>query len=131
MADILPVFRAPKRRKVGKVNLAEDGNDISEATRDSPEAQPIQDHESTVPLSRRPKKPHRSGVTFRSSNNAHTDSEAMALARSEPSNDRLLDIASRFTGTTGQVVDVDKNMYVHPVPIDFDSVKPEIRYLTR
>jgi hypothetical protein len=71
-------------------------------------------------------------VTFTSSNNTHTDIEAMSFAHSEPSNDKLLDIASRFTGTTGQVVDVDKNMYVHQcTKRPYPSITSEIRHLTR
>lgn len=116
--DELPIFRAPKRRKFAKPTHAETLSDTTAPVRiddDGLSSEGSSDDEAsaTVSRSKKPIKTSRLGVTFTSNGRNHAeDGDEVALAPVVPADDRLKDMTNRFVGTTGQVVDVDKHMYV-------------------
>ena len=116
----VPLFRAPKRRKVIKPPHVESDATTPTTSQDR-DGSPIDGeqsgNEAYAPAHRlkKPFKPSRPGVTFTS--NARTRVEApdtMTVVPSSTADDRLKDISNRFVGITGGTVDVDKHMYVSP-----------------
>lgn len=122
------MFRAPKRRKVVK-GAKGDAENLAKAAASPQEPASDQGHsddgiETTAPRARRPNKHPKTGVTFTStfrSRLANADDELALIPASEPPS-KLRDMSERFTGTTGQVVNVDKHMYVAIIsPISLTS----------
>jgi hypothetical protein len=110
--EAVPAFRAPKRRKLAKPSLAQEpfvqgGFHDSDA-----EARSASDNPDTIQTTlRRPLKPARPGVSFSSRAQRHDEeNNGVALVPVEDTRDKLRQMTNRFTGTTGQVVDVDKHM---------------------
>jgi hypothetical protein len=115
--DELPVFRAPKRRKVARPQSAErpssappfvhDLNDGSKSGSQSSD----EEGNAVQPQRRKPIKPSRLGVSFTSNALSHTeDDEALTIVPVDATSDNLRHMTNRFVGTTGQVVDVDNHM---------------------
>lgn len=119
--DEVPVFRAPKRRKFAKATNAETPPESTTPVRsddDGLSSQVPSDDEApaTFPRLKKSLKPSRLGVTFTSNDRSHAEDESgLALVPVDTANDRLKDVANRFVGTTGQVVDVDRHMYKPPL----------------
>lgn len=114
----LPVFRAPKRRRFTKPLQAERPSSAPPLTQ-ADNNEPSSDEErsggeadANVSLLRRPTKHPKAGVSFTSNVRASDEgSHDLALMPADTSSERLKNMANRFIGTTGQVVDVDKHMY--------------------
>ena len=114
----LPVFRAPKRRRVAKPGPEE--TSIQTLTRSQEDvaislSQQDEDvHEdvfTAVSRSRKPIKPYRTGVIFTSASRpGGVNGDSLAVVPAEMASDRLKEISNRFVEPTGQVVDVDKHM---------------------
>jgi hypothetical protein len=107
-----PVFRVPKKRKV-----IQPRHDIENKDRPLEETETTDGdgHEEPTHVARARKqfRNARGGITF-STASRPTDAsdESWALIQQETSSDKLRDLSNRFVGSTGQVVDVDKHMYV-------------------
>lgn len=119
MEDV-PVFRAPKRRKFAKATHAETPPESTTQLHADDIALSLEgpsDDEvpAAIPRYKKPHKSSRLGVTFTSNDRSHAEYDnGLALVPVDTANDRLKDVANRFVGTTGQVVDVDKHMYKLP-----------------
>lgn len=121
----LPIFRASKKRKfVRHKNLVEDDDgeveDQSSNTQALPETlNDAVDDEVKVSniLKLRKQNKARGGVQFSNikSRDEYQDEDAFstALVPTEMKEDSLQDVSSRFTKSTGPVVDVDRHMCVH------------------
>jgi hypothetical protein len=115
----IPVFRTQKKRKVARhrsesVEDPSDSDNDLEAGLDSPGRT---GHETQSNIIRAQKFGRRikGGITFSAAprNPASTD-QNLALTAAQPAEDKIKDMSSRFIGSTGQAVDVDKHMYVSP-----------------
>lgn len=123
----LPVFRAPKKRKLVQ-NRRDEEKVPTPASTDGTAA----DTESQFPSEtanvvrvRKLNKPMRTGIVFSNKVRDHgSDEPSTALVPVDSSNDRLKDMTNRFIGSTGQVIDEDKHMYA-PVKL-FHLTYPDI-----
>jgi hypothetical protein len=112
MMESAPVFRAPKRRKFFK-STAED---VDEPQVDAHHGS-SSDGELEVGVVRKSKtsRAPKKGMTFSNTVVRNREEEsALALLQAEPSSGGFKDMSNRFVSSTGQVVDVDKHMYVSP-----------------
>ncbi|KAJ5605862.1 Hepatocellular carcinoma-associated antigen 59 [Penicillium lagena] len=113
-----PLFRPMKRRKFARRRPDHESDDIAShspaidddrAPESPPEADYSQQH-ITGPL-RRPR-PRKGGIEFSTARPGADGSRQSRLVPAEdPENERLQAMGDRFTGYTGQTVDVDKHMY--------------------
>lgn len=111
----LPVFRAPKKRKLVQTRRGDEETstpplkDSNAATTEGDTADEI----ANVIRVRKPNSIARTGIKFSDTVRSHGDGgETTALVPIHSSSDKLTDMANRFIGSTGQVVDEDKHMYV-------------------
>lgn len=116
--DDVPLFRASKRRKYARPKNEESENAVSEHGDDShgPSGVDSQDVDvSAVLKMRKANKARQTGVSFTnipSRIDQNAEVKAWIKAAPDEEDDKLQDIGSRFVKSTGQVVDVDKHMYV-------------------
>jgi hypothetical protein len=111
--DSAPVFRAPKRRKVFRSTI----EDVKEPEIDAHHGSSSNDEVGVVRKSKT-SRAQKKGVMF--SNTVISNREegsASALVQAETSSEGFKDMSNRFVSSTGQVVDVDKHMYVTPIYI--------------
>ena len=111
--DVL--FRPAKRRKFQRIRAELDSadNEDAAAARDRPSDEPAL---VQVLKQRKASRNRRQGIEFSAMKaNAETDSAmSNSLTTIEPKAERLRGISDRFVGHTGQVVDVNKHMFVLP-----------------
>ena len=108
------LFRPAKRRKFQRIRAELDSADEDAAAAcDHPSDEPAL---LQVLKQRKTSRNRRQGIEFSAIKaNAETDSTiANTLTTIEPKAERLRGISDRFVGHTGQVVDVDKHMFVPP-----------------
>ena len=116
-----PVFRPAKRRKFQRPRHPTEDEDAHDgltfegtggrAARNGPPDEPAL---TEILRQRKTNKIRRQGIEFSAMRpNAATGSTVSnSLTIMEPQGDRLQTISDRFVGHTGQVVDVDKHMFV-------------------
>ena len=118
----LPTFRAPKRRKTAQRRQGEDETGIAQGKEDRvvSEATNTSGEEEVAGLVQIPKpfRRARPGIKFSTNSRPNGEqTEFSALVPADTSNERLSHMSSRFVGSgSGQVVDVDKHMYVCLAP---------------
>ena len=118
----LPLFRAPKRRKVAQVQHIDsddvpaplkEHNEVDEAMSQSGE----EGVDNVVRVQKR-QRSVRSGVTFSTTSGRMSEQPgSTALARADPSHEKPRDMSNRFVGSTGaQAVNVNDHMFVYSIP---------------
>lgn len=133
-----PVFHPAKRRKfirARRTGSNEQGPDVQETGESSSqtgsrapsaaiasETNAEQGDEGDATISdiirlRKAQKSRRAGIGFTANNKPSSSQQDSALVPTEhdAEKQRVLGMADRFTGHTGQKVDVDKHMYVSPL----------------
>lgn len=117
------LFRPAKRRKVQRSRLrAQDGNTNIEVDSPSTEPSTRNSDQSNEPAIaeilrlRKANKSRRHGIEFSNTRNnaAYEAGMSNSVALIDPQVDKLKAISDRFVGHTGQIVDVDKHMFVSP-----------------
>jgi hypothetical protein len=109
--DSAPVFRAPKRRKF----LKSTHDDAAGPDVDTQLESSSDDAVGVVRRSKTNRAP-KQGMKFSNAAVRNLEDEsALALVQAEPSSEGFKDMSTRFVSSTGQVVDVDKHMYVSPI----------------
>jgi hypothetical protein len=121
------LFRPAKRRKFQRTRrLTEDGDTHAELASPETGGRDASDHPPDEPAlteilrQRKTNKNRRQGIEFSTMRPSAAIESTMShsLTTIEPQVDRLKAISDRFVGHTGQVVDVDKHMFVlSPEPI--------------
>ena len=122
------LFRPAKRRKFQRPKRANEDQDV-----DAPLASPDKEqsnHTSDAPALtqilklRKANRNRRQGIEFSTTKTAVEAEPSMSnsLTTTEPQADRLRAISDRFVGHTGQVVDVDKHMFVLSLAIYYLSL---------
>ena len=114
-----PLFRVPKRRKIARLHPDNDEAEPSQETESNAFDQTINesDDENTFSIvrARKPARKARGGINFTTTSQIDPgQTDSMALVPADGSSDRPQDMSNRFTSSTGQVVDVDRHMYVYP-----------------
>ena len=123
--DEAPIFRAPKRRKVIKPTF---DSSIPSPNQISPGSSQLtntvnthfvsdDDDSAKVVRGQRHHAGRKAGIHFTASSHREESADAhlTALVSSEaPPPPKIVDIPNRFVNSSGQVVDVDKHMYVVP-----------------
>lgn len=135
-----PVFHPAKRRKFIRArrtepdeqasDIQETGDSSSQAGSRAPsatiasETNAEQEDESGAAISdilrlRKSQKSRRAGIGFTANNKFGSSQQESALVPTEQDveRQRVLGMEDRFTGHTGQKVDVDKHMYVSPLAL--------------
>lgn len=115
----LPIFRANKRRKFARekaIKLPISPGDTQDQEVPDNEASHSDDETNVSSLIklRNQNRSRNVGVRFSQDKRAEEDGalDNLALTKVDPDEERLRDISNRFVGGTGQVVDVDKHMFV-------------------
>jgi hypothetical protein len=119
------LFRPKKRRKFQRPKHASEDQDV-DAPLTSPDNEEQSNHTSDAPALaeilklRKANRNRRHGIEFSTSKAVPEADSSMStsLTTTEPQADRLRAISDRFVGHTGQVVDVDKHMFVPFPPQD-------------
>lgn len=123
-----PLFRPVKKRKFLRRRADPDADDpkleVPAATGQTARTPQPSDTEDTTLAAdagrvRRPHRPRRGGIEF-SASSRQVGNEPQPAAEppaEDLESDRLRAMCDRFTGHTGQSVDVDKHMYVVPQPV--------------
>jgi hypothetical protein len=122
------LFRPAKRRKFQRPKRANEDQDV-DAPLASPDKEEQSNHTSDAPALtkilrlRKANRNRRQGIEFSTTKTVVEAEPSMSnsLTTTEPQADRLRAISDRFVGHTGQVVDVDKHMFV---------LSPDIYYLS-
>ncbi|RMD43981.1 hypothetical protein DV735_g1145, partial [Chaetothyriales sp. CBS 134920] len=111
--DELPRFRAPKRRKVNKLAVSDDGLSGD----DSPQAQRAgaeDDQSVRIRTLRRPVSLRKGGVSFTAAtatpSQQHPPGDLSLVLADDPPSDDTAQRPNRFVPPTGQLVDVDRHM---------------------
>ena len=122
--DEAPFFRPPKRRKFTSSRQDDDNLEPPSSDQQGDVDRPfnntanglIEDEPTSVVRAR---KLHRStlhGLTFSASSRADVENHgSSALIPHDAADEKLNDMSHRFTGSTGQAVDVDQHMYVRSI----------------
>jgi len=113
------LFRPAKRRKFQRPKRANEDQDV-DAPLASPDKEEQSNHTSDAPALteilklRKANRNRRQGIEFSTAKSVAEAESSMSdsLTTIEPPPDRLRAISDRFVGHTGQVVDVDKHMFV-------------------
>ncbi|KPI39250.1 uncharacterized protein AB675_5228 [Cyphellophora attinorum] len=115
--DEVPLFRAPKRRKVDPTATTR-GRTVSPG----PETGDGNDDDGPQMLTlRRPARPGKTGVLFTSAKAGPSDRSAdMTVMKAAAPEQHLEDIAGRFVGSAGHRIDVDHHMLAY---IDSEMAK--------
>lgn len=132
-AEHSPLFRPAKRRMFQRARRSTEDRDINvglasleSASREAAEHSLDEPALTEILRRRKTSKNRRQGIEF-STPKPSTASEptmSISLTTIEPQVDRVQAISDRFVGHTGQVVDVDKHMFVLcPGPIPPRSMK--------
>src|SRR4051794_4528215 len=119
MGDDVALFRPAKRRKFHRPKRANEDQDV-DAPLASPDNEEQSNHTSDAPALteilklRKANRNRRQGIEFSTTKPVGEAESSMStsLTTIEPQADRLRAISDRFIGHTGQVVDVDKHMFV-------------------
>ena len=110
----IPLFRAPKRRKVYRLAAeSEEDSAIKDATGQPSNTHDAAEEPSTIVRAQRHPL-RRTGVNFTTSSHRllEENKDDLAQESSATSTANLQKIPERFIGSGGQVVNVDKHMYV-------------------
>lgn len=119
--DETPLFRANKRRKF--IRQKQETSELNSQTEDQPSNQDISSvgdddvDVTTLIKTRKQARPRATGVLFSQQKRFEGGDEptnTLDLVKVDPEEERLRQISNRFVGSTGQVVDDDKHMFVFP-----------------
>ena len=120
--DDAPVFRATKRRRLAKASKTstEDASpsSLTQALTETGQHDGSQSDDgeySTVIRASRTSRPIRTGLNFSIASRrseAETDEAALLVPKGE-ARENINAMSGRFVGAGGQIIEVDRNMYVH------------------